>query len=260
MAQEISALVFDAYGTIFDVHSVGRLAETHFPGKGALLSSTWRGKQLEYTWLRTLMGHYEDFNRVTRSALDWSLESLGLEADETVKRALVDEYRRLTPFADARPALEKLAEGRPLAILSNGYPEMLEAVVDHSGLRPIFRGGILSVHCGQALQARPGRVSHRGGSARRHALAHRLRVVQRMGCGRREIIRLPRLLGESRRGAGRAPGRAARRDGEGPGRAGEPARPGERLAFLEGLFAPLLHRGRGHDHDEDRARSRAGSR
>jgi len=155
MAQEISALVFDAYGTIFDVHSVGRLAETHFPGKGALLSSTWRGKQLEYTWLRTLMGHYEDFNRVTRSALDWSLESLGLEADETVKRALVDEYRKLTPFADARPALEKLAEGRPLAILSNGYPEMLEAVVDHSGLRPIFRGGILSVHAAKRFKPDP---------------------------------------------------------------------------------------------------------
>jgi 2-haloacid dehalogenase len=155
MAQELSALVFDAYGTIFDVHSVGRLAESLFPGKGAAISAAWRAKQLEYTWLRTLMGNYEDFNRVTRSSLEWALESLGIEADETVKRALADEYRKLTPFADARPALEKLAEGRPLAILSNGYPEMLEAVVDHNGMRPIFRGGILSVHAAKRFKPDP---------------------------------------------------------------------------------------------------------
>jgi len=155
MAQEISALVFDAYGTIFDVHSVGRVAEAHFPGKGAALSAAWRTKQLEYTWLRTLMGNYEDFNRVTRSSLEWTLESLGLDADDNAKRALVDEYRRLTPFPDARPALEKLAEGRPLAILSNGYPETLEAVVDHNGMRPIFRGGILSVHAAKRFKPDP---------------------------------------------------------------------------------------------------------
>jgi 2-haloacid dehalogenase len=155
MAQEISALVFDAYGTIFDVHSVGRVAEAHFPGKGAALSAAWRAKQLEYTWLRTLMGNYEDFNRVTRSSLEWTLESLGLDADDNAKRALVDEYRRLTPFADARPALEKLAEARPLAILSNGYPETLEAVVDHNGMRPIFRGGILSVHAAKRFKPDP---------------------------------------------------------------------------------------------------------
>ena len=65
MTREISALVFDAYGTLFDVHSVTRLAECLFPGKGAALSAAWRTKQLEYTWLRTLMGRYEDFSRVT---------------------------------------------------------------------------------------------------------------------------------------------------------------------------------------------------
>jgi len=155
MAQEISALVFDAYGTIFDVHSVGRLAESIFPGKGAALSSIWRTKQLEYTWLRTIMGRYEDFNRVTRSSLEWSLESLGLEADEDQKRALMDEYRKLLPFPEVRPALEKLAESKPLAILSNGYPEMLDAVVDHSGLRALFRGGVLSVHAAKRFKPDP---------------------------------------------------------------------------------------------------------
>ena len=146
MAREISALVFDAYGTLFDVHSVTRLAESLFPGKGAALSGAWRSKQLEYTWLRSLMGRYEDFSRVTRSALEWSLESLRIEADENALRALTDEYRRLAPFPEVRGVIESLSQARPLAILSNGHPEMLEAVVDHNGLRPFFRGGILSVH------------------------------------------------------------------------------------------------------------------
>ena len=155
MGQELSALVFDAYGTIFDVHSVGRLAEKHFPGKGAALSSAWRTKQLEYTWLRTLMGRYEDFSRVTRSSLEWSLEFLGLEAEDDVKRSLVDEYRRLSVFPEAPHALEILAATKPLAILSNGYPEMLEAVVDHNGLRPRFRGGVLSVHAAKKFKPDP---------------------------------------------------------------------------------------------------------
>lgn len=146
MAREISALVFDAYGTIFDVHSVSRLAESLFPGKGAALSSAWRTKQLEYTWLRTLMGRYEDFSRVTASALEWTFESLGLEPEDAQRRALLDEYRKLATFPEAGAALERLAAKRPLAILSNGHPDMLAAVVDHSGLRERFRGGVLSVH------------------------------------------------------------------------------------------------------------------
>lgn len=155
MAHEISALVFDAYGTLFDVHSVTRLAESLFPGRGAALSAAWRGKQLEYTWQRTLMGRYEDFSRVTVAALEWSLESLRLEADEAGRRALVDAYRRLDAFPEVRPALAALAARRPLAILSNGHPEMLDAVVDHNGLREHFRGGVLSVHPARAYKPAP---------------------------------------------------------------------------------------------------------
>jgi 2-haloacid dehalogenase len=155
MSQEISGLVFDAYGTIFDVHSVWRLAESHFPGKGAALSTAWRAKQLEYTWLRTIMGRYEDFSRVTRSSLDWSLEFLGIEAEDAVKRALMDEYRKLAVFPEVAQALETLAEAKPLAILSNGHPEMLDAVVDHNGLRARFRGGVLSVHSSRRFKPDP---------------------------------------------------------------------------------------------------------
>src|SRR3954471_17779063 len=121
MPREISALVFDAYGTIFDVHSVVRLAESYFPGKGAALSAAWRAKQLEYTWLRSLMGRYEDFNRVTLAALEWSLESLALEPGSQARDALLQEYRRLAMFPEVRASLERLAQERPLAILSNGH-------------------------------------------------------------------------------------------------------------------------------------------
>ena len=152
MGRGISALVFDAYGTLFDVHSVTRLADAHFPGKGAALSAAWRTTQLEYTWLRSLMRRYEDFNRVTLAALEWSLQSLGLEAEPAVRDALLAEYRRLAAFPEVPATLERLARDRPLAILSNGHPEMLEAVVDHNGLRDRFRGGILSVHAAQVFK------------------------------------------------------------------------------------------------------------
>lgn len=155
MNGEGSALVFDAYGTLFDVHSVTRRAESLFPGKGAAISAAWRSKQLEYTWLRTLMGRYEDFSRVTRSSLEWALDSLGLESDEAAQRALLEEYRRLALFPEVRGALESLAATRPLAILSNGHPEMLDAVVDHSGLRGLFRGGVLSVHPAKRFKPDP---------------------------------------------------------------------------------------------------------
>ena len=152
MAQDISALVFDAYGTLFDVHSVSRLAESLFPGRGAALSIAWRSKQLEYTWLRSLMGRYEDFSRVTQSALEWSLESLALEADDAARRSLLDEYRRLATFPEVPAALTTLAAARPLAILSNGHPEMLNAVVAHNGLASLFRGGVLSVHAAKVFK------------------------------------------------------------------------------------------------------------
>jgi len=155
MTRETSALVFDAYGTLFDVHSVATLAESLFPGKGAALSQAWRGKQLEYTWLLSLMGRYEDFSVVTSRSLDWAIEALHIVAGEGAKAALVSEYRRLEVFPEVPAALAALAAARPLAILSNGHPEMLEAVVDHNGLRDRFRGGILSVHAAGVFKPHP---------------------------------------------------------------------------------------------------------
>ena len=124
--------VFDAYGTLFDVHSVveaGR-AVTRDP---AALSAMWRQKQLEYTWLRALMGRYEDFGAVTEAALRWTLRSLELRPSQADVRRLMEAYHALACFPDVKPALERLA-GRPRAILSNGSPAMLEAAVRSSGL------------------------------------------------------------------------------------------------------------------------------
>jgi 2-haloacid dehalogenase len=124
--------VFDAYGTLFDVHSVvdaGR-AITADP---LTLSLTWRQKQLEYTWLRALMGRYEDFWAVTEAALRWSIRRLALPADEAQIRRLMDAYLTLACFPDVPDALARI-EGRPRAILSNGSPRMLHAAVASSGL------------------------------------------------------------------------------------------------------------------------------
>jgi 2-haloacid dehalogenase len=131
---------------------VTALAESFFPGKGTPLSAAWRGKQLEYTWQRSLMGRYEDFSRVTAAALEWTFESLALEPSDAQRAALLDQYRRLAMFPEVPAALESLAAKRPLAILSNGHPEMLDAVVDHNGVRDRFRGGVLSVHAAKTYK------------------------------------------------------------------------------------------------------------
>jgi 2-haloacid dehalogenase len=128
----IRGYVFDAYGTLFDVHSVVE-AGREITGDPATLSATWRQKQLEYTWLRALMGRYEDFWAVTESALRWAIRRLGLTASEGEVRRLMEAYLSLACFPEVAGALERLA-GRPRAILSNGAPKMLEAAVRSSGL------------------------------------------------------------------------------------------------------------------------------
>jgi 2-haloacid dehalogenase len=132
--KNLRALVFDAYGTLFDVHSVARRCESFWPGKGALLSQAWRAKQLEYTWLRSLMRRYRPFSEVTRDALGWACDSLGLPLDEHKAKALMADYLALSLYPDIQEFFEKT---KPLkrAILSNGSPDMLEPLVKHSGLK-----------------------------------------------------------------------------------------------------------------------------
>jgi 2-haloacid dehalogenase len=143
----IDALVFDAYGTLFDVHSVTTLAESLMPGRGAEFSQLWRTKQLEYTWLTSLMrapkSPRPDFAAVTAQALHYALEKLGIDLAERDRRRLQDAYLTLAPFPDAAAALEALAP-RPRWILSNGTAAMLEPLVREAGFHTLL-DGILSV-------------------------------------------------------------------------------------------------------------------
>src|SRR6267142_1926820 len=129
----LDALVFDAYGTLFDVHSVVRRCESFWPGKGALLSQAWRAKQLEYTWLRSLMRRYVPFSKVTRDALSWACASLGLSLDKAQSKALMDEYLALAMYPDVQELFKRI-KTKKRAILSNGSPDMLDPLVQHSGL------------------------------------------------------------------------------------------------------------------------------
>ena len=133
MSPKLKAVVFDAYGTLFDVHSVAALAESLFPGHAVALSQLWRAKQLEYTWLRSLMGTYVDFGAITEAALAYAGGALDLPLDGGKKTRLMAAYDNLALFPDARPALAALA-GRKLAILSNGSPAMLRPLVEHAQL------------------------------------------------------------------------------------------------------------------------------
>ena len=136
------AFVFDAYGTLFDVHSTVDAARVITPDPLAR-SLHWRQKQLEYTWLRSLMERYEDFWVVTGQALRYAMRRLGITATEAQVATLMDAYLTLLPFPEVPSALRALA-GTPLAILSNGSPRMLESAVRSSGLDGVF-AHVLSV-------------------------------------------------------------------------------------------------------------------
>jgi 2-haloacid dehalogenase len=127
------ALVFDAYGTLYDVHSVIRRCEGFWPGKGAALSQLWRAKQLEYTWQRSLMRRYVPFSQITREALAYACEALKLALDAANTEALMQEYLKLDAYPDVPGAQARFKLKQ--AILSNGSPDMLEPLVRHSGLR-----------------------------------------------------------------------------------------------------------------------------
>lgn len=127
------AIVFDAYGTLFDVHSVVLSGGHGINGDLQALSRLWRQKQLEFTWLRALMERYEDFWWITEAALRSTVRQLSLDITDPQLNKLMQAYLAPAAFADARTALESL-NGIPLAILSNGSPTMLDAAVRNNGM------------------------------------------------------------------------------------------------------------------------------
>jgi 2-haloacid dehalogenase len=136
------AVLFDAYGTLFDVYSVGLLAEQLFPGQGSALSVLWRDKQIEYTRLVTTSNdgaHYRPFWELTRAALRYSCRRLALDLSAAHEERLMNQYRHLSAFPENREVLRALKErGITTGILSNGDPDMLGVAVRSAGLEGLL--------------------------------------------------------------------------------------------------------------------------
>lgn len=128
------AVLFDAFGTLFDVRGVDDACEALFPGHGMELGRCWREKQLRYAWLRSLMDRYVDFEQVTADALTAACRRLGLDPEVARRGALSEGYRGLPPYPEVPAALAALEQaGYRLAIVSNGTPAQLAAVVNQAG-------------------------------------------------------------------------------------------------------------------------------
>jgi 2-haloacid dehalogenase len=149
----IQAVVFDAYGTLYDVQSVADVTEQAFPGYGEMITQIWRIKQLEYSWLRSLMQRYRDFSVITRESLAYTLRILGLQYDNATFERILERYLHLDLYPDALAALAAIKD-RKLAILSNGSPGMLNALVANSGLDKVLDATI-SVDAGKIFKPSP---------------------------------------------------------------------------------------------------------
>jgi len=185
-----SIFIFDAYGTLFDVHAAIARHKVQAGPEADRISAIWRTKQLEYSWTLTLAGHYTDFWTLTQRALDYALASVP-SVDKSLKPALLDAYFKLDAFPDARIALKALkAKGRKTGILSNGSPAMLKGAVEAAAIGDELDAG---------LSPGPGPIPLL--ARRRH-----LRLVEPLGRDGRSSRGLSRYLGQSFQHAGRISG------------------------------------------------------
>ena len=135
--KNIKAIIFDAYGTLFDVNSAAEKCKSKIGDKWESFANYWRKTQLEYTWLRSLMGRHKDFWQITEDSLDKSMQAFNI--DKAMKNELLDLYRILSPYPEVKETLEKLKEKKyKLAILSNGTPALLNELVKSNGLQNLF--------------------------------------------------------------------------------------------------------------------------
>ncbi len=149
------AVLFDAYGTLFDVYSVAMLAEQLFPGHGERLAQLWRDKQIEYTHLVSMGGRYRPFWDLTRAGLRFAALRLGLKLDAAIEDRLMNQYRHLSAFPENRDVLTELARRQvPCGILSNGDPAMLGVAVKSAGFAGLLQH-VLSVHGVQRYKTDP---------------------------------------------------------------------------------------------------------
>ena len=153
------AVLFDAYGTLFDVYSVALAAEQLFPGAGERLATLWRDKQIEYSRLTSMSGRYKPFWDLTRAGLRFAAQRLQLDLGAAAEDRLMNEYRHLSPFPENREVLEALkARGVRAGILSNGDPQMLGVAVKSAGFAQ-WLDPVLSAHEVQRYKTDPAAYS-----------------------------------------------------------------------------------------------------
>ena len=135
--KNIKAIIFDAYGTLFDVNSAAEKCKSKIGDKWESFANYWRKTQLEYTWLRSLMGRHKNFWQITEDSLDKSMQAFNINA--SMKNELLDLYKILSPYPEVKETLEKLKEKKyKLAILSNGTPALLNELVKSNNLQNVF--------------------------------------------------------------------------------------------------------------------------
>ena len=134
----VRGIAFDMYGTVVDVGAVADACKAVAPDPVAF-NTQWRGKQLEYTFLRSLMGKYQDFWRVSEQALEFTIHRFGLQVSAEQRRQLLEAWLHPSPYPEVAAALPLLKEQYALAVLSNGSPKMLRAGLERTGLKPYFR-------------------------------------------------------------------------------------------------------------------------
>ena len=135
--KNIKAIVFDAYGTLFDVNSAAEKCKGKIGDKWEGFANFWRTTQLEYTWLRSLMKRHKDFWQVTEDSLDKSMKTFNI--DSSMKNELLDLYKKLSPYPEVKEVLKNLKEKKyKLAILSNGTPALLNDLIKSNNLENIF--------------------------------------------------------------------------------------------------------------------------
>ena len=136
--RRVTGIAFDMYGTLVDVGAVADACREIAPDPGAF-NAQWRAKQLEYTFLRSLMGRYQDFWRVSEQALAFTIQRFGLQVSREQRRRLLDAWLHPSPYPEVAAALPRLKEQYPLAVLSNGSPKMLRSGLERTGLMSYFR-------------------------------------------------------------------------------------------------------------------------
>ena len=135
--KNVKAIIFDAYGTLFDVNSAAEKCKDKIGDKWEPFANFWRTTQLEYTWLRSLMGRHKDFWQVTEDSLDKSMKAFNI--DSSMKNELLNLYKILSPYKEVPETLKALKEKKfKLAILSNGTPSLLDELVKSNNLDNLF--------------------------------------------------------------------------------------------------------------------------